>query len=592
MPVSTYLLIRGNTAKMKRIVALMLCLMMVIPALAGCAKKEDKNAIGPTIPIYLTNEVANLDPAYGNLDASSMKLMSLLYEGLFKYDSNGKVVKAQAKSIKVLDKPSKDYYAIEITLVNTGWSDGIPVLASDYIYAWKRILESSFRGEAANMLFCIKNARAVHNGDATIDDLGVTDVAKNIIRIEFEGPTDYDQFYEYLASPMLVPLREFQVCRVEDWSSNASIMVSNGPYMVRSYAPGVSMLLQRNANYHGTADAYRLEITFGNGQNIFSNADVYDSLLRGKIVYDGEIPLDKRAELLSKDRVEVKDTMSVMSCIFNTENELLSDADVRRALSLALDRNQITKILTFAKPAQGLIADGVFNTGNGKKSASFREKGEALLSASANVSEAEKLLNGAKKGEINLVIRDSEEDIAVAEYIKGVWDKLGFTVNIKKIALVPYMDANDLSLVSDEYLKAYESRNFDVILVDYLMFSTDAFGNLASFATTFAGGAMNMEVEDGNYELAPHISGYVSEEYNALIESAYAEKDADKRAQLLHKAEKMLLNDMPIMPLVQLQNGFFKNNDIKGVGTNYWGFSTFNDASLSNAEKYEEQPAQ
>ena len=577
---------------MKRIVALMLCLLMVASAFAGCAKKKDKNAIGPTIPIYITGEVSNLDPAYGNLDASAMKIMSLLYEGLFTYNSKGEVVKAQAKSVKVLDKPSKDYYAIEITIKDTGWSDGIPVLASDYIYAWKRILESSFRGEAANMLFCIKNARAVHNGDATIDDLGITDVSKKVIRIEFEGPTDYDQFYEYLASPMLVPLREFQVGRVPyDWSSNASIMVSNGPYMVRSYSPGVSMLLQRNVNYHGDADAYRLEINFGNGQSIFSNADVYDSLLRGKIVYDGEIPLDKRADLLSKGYVTVKDTMSVMSCIFNTDNELLSDANVRKALSLALDRNKITSILTYAKPAQGLIADGVFNTKNGKKAASFREKGEVLISASANEAEAKNLLSGAKKGEINLVIRDSEEDIAVAEYIKSVWDGLGFTVNIKKLSLSPYMDANDLSLVSDEYLDAYENRDFDVILVDYLMFSTDAFGNLASFATTFAGGAMDMNAPDGNYELAPHVSGYASEEYNALIESIYAETNADKRAELLHKAEKMLLNDMPITPLVQLQNGYFANSDLKGLGTNYWGFTTFNTASLKNAEKYEETQA-
>ena len=158
--------------------------------LAGCSGGDGKNKIGPTIPVYISGEVTNFDPAYGNLDQTSQKIMSLLYEGLFKYDSNGKVVKAQAKSVKILDKPSKGYYAMEITLKNTGWSDGIPVQASDYIYAWKRILESDFRGEAANMLFCIKNAKKVHDGDATIDDLGITDVSSRVIRIEFEGPTN------------------------------------------------------------------------------------------------------------------------------------------------------------------------------------------------------------------------------------------------------------------------------------------------------------------------------------------------------------------------------------------------------------------
>ncbi len=584
MPVLLYLL-RGKTAKMKKLLALILCLMMVVPAFAGCKNGDNKKG-GPTIPVYLSGEVSNFDPAYGNLDDTTLKIMSLLYEGLFKYDENGKVVKAQAKSIKKLDKPSRDYYAIEITLKNTGWSDGIPVLAADYIYAWKRILESEFRGEAANLLFPIKNARKVHDGDATIDDLGITDVAKNVIRIEFEGPTDYNQFYENLASPMLVPLREFQIGRIpEDWSSNASIMVSNGQFMVRSYTPGVSMLLQRNENYHGTVKAYRLDITFGE-EKTFDYETILKQFNEGKIVFSGEIPLSKRAELLKNKKVTVKDTMSTLSAIFNTRNELLSDPSVRQALSLSLDRNEIAKLLTFAKPAKGLIAEGVFETANGKKKASFRDKGGKLIEAGADMSKAKSLLSGKATGEINLVVRNDEADLAVANYIKGVWDKLGFTVNIKELGIAPYKDANDLSLVRDEFFAAYEKAEFDVILVDYMMFSTDAFGNLASFAVPFAGGAMDMSVADGNYQLTPHISGYSDAEYDALIEKAYAEKDAAKRAKLLHDAEKMLLEDMPIAPLVQLQSAYIKNGDLKGVGTNYYGMPTFNGATLKNADKY------
>ncbi len=573
---------------MKKIVAVMLCLLMIVPmTLSGCKSNKVDNTSGPTVPVYISGEVVNFDPAYGNLDDNSQKIMGLLYEGLFKYDSNGKVVKAQAASVKKLDKPSKGYYAIEITLKKTGWSDGIPVLASDYIYAWKRILESSFRGEAANMLFCIKNARKIHDGDATTDDLGVTDVSKRVLRIEFEGPTDYNLFYEYLASPMLVPLREFQVGRVEeDWSSNASIMVSNGQYSLRAYTPGESMLLQANEYYHSSVKAFRLDIRFGEEDETYTEKDILKRFDDGQIVFDGQIPLNKRAELLKAKKVTVKDTMSVMSCIFNTRNELLSDSSVRRALSLALDREKIVDILTFAKPAQGLIADGVFNTTNGSKKASFRDKGEVLLESKANISEAKKLLSGKATGDITLVVRDDEADIAVAEYIKSVWDGLGFKVTIEKLGHTAYDGANDISLVKDDYLAAYESHDFDVILVDYTMFSTDAFGNLASFAVPFAGGAMNMDVADGNYELAPHISGYSNPTYDALIEQAYAEKNAAKRAELLHQAEKMLMEDMPIAPLVQLQSGYVKNKDLSGVGASYFGLPTFHKATLKNASKY------
>lgn len=576
---------------MKKILSLTLCLVTVLSLLAGC-RSVDKSDKGATIPIYLTSEVSNFDPAYGNLDDATMQIMSMLYEGLFKYDSNGKVVKAQAKSVKKLDKPSKNYYAIEITLKNTSWSDGTPVMASDYIYAWKRILESDFRGEAANMLFCIKNARAVHDGDATIDDLGITDVAKNVIRIEFEGETDYDLFYEYLASPMLVPLREFQVGRIEaDWSSNASIMVSNGPFMIRSYVPGVSMLLERNNYYmRNEDDAYtksvtpfRLEINFG-----VSAKKAYEALQNGEIVYTGDIDIDMRKELLDSGKLTVTDTMSVMSVLFNVRNELLSDGDVRRALSLALDRNKIVELITFAKPAQGLIADGVFNTTNGKGKDSFREKSGKLIDENANLTEAKNLLKGKETGTINLVARDTDADLEVAKYIKKVWEGLGFTVNIEKRGFEKYSDANDLSLVADEFAQAYENKEFDVILVDYMMFSTDAFSNLATFAKGFAGGAMNMDVADGNYELETHISGYYNAEYDALIEKAYKETDAKKRAEILHEAEALLMEDMPIAPLVQLQNAYSKNADLKGVTISHYGTFVFTKATLKNRDKYED----
>ncbi len=579
----TYL--RRDLTKMKKILAVILSLLTVLPMLSGCGSKAvDNKKGGPAIPVYISGEITNLDPAYGNLDQTSQKIMSLLYEGLFKYDSNGKVVKAQAKSVKVLDKPSKNYYAIEITLKKTGWSDGIPVQASDYIYAWKRILESAFRGEAANMLFCIKNAKKVHDGDATIDDLGITDISPNVIRIEFEGPTNYNQFYEYLASPMLVPLREFMVGRHENWSSNTITMVSNGPYAVRAYTPGESMTLQANANYHGSVSAFRLNITFATTK-VLDDVAVLKRFEDGEIVFDGELPLKKRAELLKAKKVTVKDTMSVLSCIFNTKTELLSDPDVRRALSLAVDREEIVKLLTFAKPAAGLIADKVFNTSNGKGKASFRSKCGAILESKANMTEAKRLLEGKATGEINLVVHEDEADIAVGEYLKTVWEKLGFTVNVTALGSVEDIGENETVYMNDLYLDAYESGDFDVILVDYTMFSTDAFGNLASFAVPFAGGAMDMTT--GLYELEPHISGYSNPEYDAIITQAYAETNATKRAELLHQAEKMLMNDMPIMPLVQLQSAYMVAKDLKGVKTNYYGMPVFSGATLKNASKYQ-----
>lgn len=582
---------------MKKFIALMLCLLTVGTMLASCQKNDEDEDKGPTIPVYITTEIANFDPAYSNLDDGAMKILSLLYEGLFKINANGETVKAQAKSVKVLDDTANDYYAIEITLNNTSWSDGSRVQAADYIYAWKRLLESEFRGEAASMLLGIKNARAVNAGDASIDDLGVTDEAIDVLRIEFEGPTDYDKFYEYLASPMLVPLREIAVDRVEkDWSSSASILVTNGPFVVRTYTPGTSMVLERNLYYYRDVEEdsiskyvypYRLAINLR--KDAAENLADYEA---GALTYISELPLDKRAQY--KDQAEISDTMSILSCLFNTNVAPFNNASVRQALSLALDRNEIVKILTFAKPAEGLIADGVYNTGYAKKKAvSFRDAaGEALLSPTADANKAKDLLRqaGVSSGDIKLTVRNNEADLAVAEYIKDVWESLGFTVKLDKKNLRKYQDEKEYDLVADRYLEAYESGDFQAILIDYQMLTTDAFPNLAMFAKAFACGRMDME--SGNYELGTHISGYYNEAYDAKIEAAFAATDRATRAALLHEAEAILMADMPIVPLVQHQSAILTNGDLKGLKDAFWGIDAFAKVTLKNRDKYEtEAPA-
>lgn len=578
---------------MKKIIVLLLCVITAVTAFSSCSKNLEDEDIGTTIPIYLSTEIANFDPAYSNLDDASAKILSLIYEGLFKIDASGKVVKAQAKSVKVLDKPSDDYYAIEIKLNYTCWSDGTQVLAADYIYAWKRILEPGFRGEAANMLFDIKNARAVNSGDVSVDDLGVSDVATDVIRIEFEGKTNYDKFYEYLASPMLVPLREIAVDKVAaDWSSSSSIVVCNGPFCVRTYTPGEKLVLERNRYYYRDIEEdsikkfvtpYRLVVNFKK-----SASENLTDLEAGNIVYDGELPLDKRAEYKVKAEVPIRCRYFLMCSIPRLHR--CNHGCPPRAFP-AIDRNAVVGYSHLCKPAEGLIADGVYNTKYSKKGASFRDSAEALISASADVEAAKQLLNtaGVSGGDITITLRNNEADVAVAEYVKTVWEALGFKVTLNPLDYKKYTDEKEYDLVSDPYLEAYEAGDFQVISVDYQMLTTDAFPNLAQFAKAFASGMMDLDNvgDDDTYELATHVSGYYSAEYDAKMEEAFAEKsDLEKRAGLLHEAEAILMNDMPIIPLVQLQQATLTTSDISKLSTNYFGVDIFTKAVLKNISKY------
>lgn len=579
---------------MKKTLALLLCLAMVAVSLAGCGSNGDEEK-GAVIPIYISDQALNFDPALAYTDDSSAKLIELLYQGLFDINENGKRVKSLAKSTKIVEDPENDYYMLEITLKDSAWSDGRAVQAGDFVYALKRIIEPEFHGEAASMLYDIKNARAVKAGDASIDDIGIYDVGTNILQFEFETSIDYEQFMDYLASPCFSPLREDAVTKVDsDWSTNISIIMNNGPFCVRSYntTGEKKLILERNQYYYRNVEndslkkyvtPFRLVINYD-----LSDEELMQAYEDGKIVYVDDIPLEKRADYAKK--AKTNDTQSGFSFMFNTTNELFKSAEVRRALSMALDREAIAEKLVFAEAAKAYITSGVYE--NDSPGKSFRKKGGDLIATTANIEEAKSLLRsaGVTRGEFTITVRkDRDVDMWIAEYAADVWKDLGFTVNIEEISSKSYIE-NDYDLVRDRYFEAYESGDFDVIAIDYQMLSVDAFPTLAQYALNYSGGAMDLTSE--NFEMVPHNTGYNSEAYNEIIERAYAEKDRKARASILHEAEALLMQDMPIVPVVVYENAYLKNSDLSNIDDDYFGFRVFTKAKLKNYKDYDTTAAE
>ena len=138
---------------MKRFLCLLLCVVMATALLAGCGEDdEDKGAI---IPVYLASPIGNFDPAYATHDVNGNIFLGMMFEGLFRIGTNGKLEKAIAKSWTVKEDPDHDDYVMEIELNTTYWSDGRQVSADDFVYAWKRLLEPEYQSENASLLFDI-----------------------------------------------------------------------------------------------------------------------------------------------------------------------------------------------------------------------------------------------------------------------------------------------------------------------------------------------------------------------------------------------------------------------------------------------------
>jgi len=581
---------------MKRIISMILCLVITVVSFAGCSTLEsgDKGAV---INVYLASEVYNYDPALNYHNSDMVKFYNLIYEGLTDLNTKGEWEKALMKDYVKSYNEEINEYKVTITLNSTQWSDGRSVQAQDLVFAWKRILEPTFQCSAASMLFDIKNARAVKRGDLSIDDLGVVAVDTYVLEIYFEYAVDLEAFFRTCASPALVPLREDYVTKGSDWATKTSSMVTNGPFTPKEIDWDKDKLvrIERNPNYYlddekdEALDKYvipwRIITTYGRG-DLDAQLAAFDN---GEIFYLGEIPLSARAD--RAEEAVITDEMSTHTYMFNTEKELFADARVRQALSMAIDRNAVVELLTYAKPATGLIPYGV---DDGAAEEDFRTTADAssvLVNSSADIEGAKALLKeaGVTRGNFNITVKgENEVDMAVAEYVQGVWEELGFNVGIRPLTVNVRTSGENTKIYVDDFANALESGEFDVIAIDTQMLMDDAFSALSVYATQFSGGGVDMD--DPAYPYIGHISGYENEAYSTLIENAFAEHDPAARAAILHEAEAMLMKDMPVIPIVFNQDAYLINTDVlSGSEDTFWATRDFARLKMKDYMSYKEE---
>lgn len=586
---------------MKRVITLILCLVTVILPLASCGgsidiSSEDK---GDIFNAYITGDLYTFDPGLDITDEASVKILGLIYEGLFRLDEKGKLTNGLANQVEITEDPASEEYKMRISIKETKWSDGRALTADDFVYAWKRLMEPTYKSTAAALLYEVKNARAVKAGDASIDDLGVVALDTYLLEITFEGKIDYENFKKNLASLSLVPLREDSVAsNSRYWSRRHATLVTNGPLVIKSIDRGENtMRLERNNYYYRDTEEdkldkyvtpYRILVHFikeedrPSGQRAYADdlEAIYAEYAAGNLLYMGDVPLSKRAEL--QKQAHVTDANSTYTYMFNTANTLFADARVRRALSMAIDRKAIADILVYADPATGLIANTVFNATSGK---SFRDVHGGVLSTTADLDGARALLTeaGVKSGSFTITYKQNEAEQAVAEYIAGVWSELGFRVELKPLTATMETvveNSEEIDYYIDSVQEAYEKGDFDVLAVDISMLSTDAFPALAAFALEFSGNGIDMSSE--TYDFFPHLTGFNDAGYNEIIERAFAEKDIAKRADILAEAEAYLMNQMPVMPVVFNKDCYLVSKELSGLKSSYLGYRIFSKVNYKN----------
>ena len=612
---------------MKKIIALLLCLATVVTVFASCSARDEDDK-GAIVNMYLFNEIRNFDPLYAytneaslehdgedsngnpvfisklNANAEAVELLGLLYEGLFRLSSDGKVEKALCKSYEYIkkenaDKPENNVYMLRITLRDTRWSDNTKVSANDFIFTVKRILDPGISCDAAVMLYDIKNAKLVKSGDISRDRLGISSPDTSTIEIEFEKDINVDRFLEVLASPILVPLRENKVDAHEtddkgeliygadgmpatskDWATKATSLVCSGPFFIRKLDDtlGKEWALERNKYYSAKENReeavdkyvtpYKIIIHYD-----FSLDEVLNAYNEGTLFYVGALTSEAFEQY--KDQLTINDTFSVGSYMFNPDSELMQNPAVRRALSLALDRNEIAKFVTASIPATGLIPMKVYDL---DKKTSYRAQYGDVIKTEANIEEAKSVLKaaGVKGGEIVLLARTAQhtknDEVGMAAYAKAQWEKLGFTVTVDEKG-------------RNQYQAKFNEGAYDVLYTDWQAYSVRPFNMVAPFSIYYSGTAL--DTEHHNYDPKPNRTGYSDSEYDKIIEEAASfDEGSRERNDKVYEAEKKLMEDMPIIPLVFYRDYYMTSKELSGIKDTYYNFKILTKMKLKNYHDY------
>lgn len=574
---------------MKKIISTILVAVMLFGigvSLMSCGAPEDD---GAQISVYLGEEIYDFDPTDYYVSSNAEQIMSLIFEPLFSVDSKGNLKCAAAKSYKI-DEEKRE---IVIEIRESYWTDDVRVKAEDFVYAWRNILvEPNNANPAAALLYDIENAVEIKSGATNkLYDLGVEASGIYELTITYREGADCQQLLRNLASVATAPVREDVVANSNSyWTKRVSSIVTNGPFKIEVLEYGTGdFTLARNLGYHqkSTAVNYTDNVNPGALVSFFTPdgetmALTYDDIANKTVFFMSEAPLSERAE--HKDDATVVDDLSTYTYVFNTENPLFAIKEVRQALSAALDREAIVEAISFAKPATGFLPDCVAGSVYGKD----------ITNRLQSQKTAEQLLAGVDFSGISksftLTVNDDEQSVAIASLAKAAWEKLGFNVTINKVSSITtrildsqsseYIDIQDSAIQAIIKDASYGVRNFDVVAVDWQMYSNDAFVALSAFTSHMNGNGLLQGVNRGN------VSGWWSIDYDHYIDLAYSASTEEERKAALAAAEAVLLDSCPVIPVVYNQTFAFVSDDLSKIGFDFFGNFSFTEAVQKDYKQY------
>lgn len=566
--------------KLKKVLALVLSAALVVSAFAGCggkssssttstesiaasessAESTESTASGDSTPaasgdataIFTPKTVdaaktislnAGMEPTGLNTLTSTyaieFSLFNHMYENLVTLDDDDNTVPGAAESWDY----DEDTLTYTFHLRKDGvWTNGDPVTAKDFEFAWSQALNPDVASDYAYFLYFIKNAEKYFNGEVTWDEVGVKVVDDYTLEVTMEQPTPYALFLFSFGTLAPINQRFYEAVGADLYSTEAQYFCTNGPFALTEWSHNDKIVMQKNDAWHGAADVEVEEIDW----KIITDANAaLSSFLAGDLdmVGLGTGELIKQAEAAGATIQSYTDGTSFY-IYFNNNDQYLSNVNLRRALFNAIDEQKEIDTVwqNDNEPMTSFTAPGVSATDG----TSFAGKVGELYAPSRDQEKAKEYLATALSelgctvddlsAHLSIDCGDSPTSIAEASFYQEQWRQvLGIEVAVN-------------SMITKQGSQNRKTGNY--------VMSITGWGPDYNDPNTF----LDMWVTDGGN----NQTGFSNERYDELIDLASKETDLEKRESYFIECEQIIADQLPIGPAFWRAPSYACSDKIKG----------------------------
>ena len=523
------------------------------------ATGEESTGTASGFTVQLGSNPETLDPALNNAIDGANTLITV-FEPLLLIDENNEVIPGQAESYTVSDDGLVWTFTMRDGLK---WSDGSDLTAKDFEYSFKRLAAPDTAAPYAETVVGMIDGYADATGNPDADGNTTTEPdfdALNVVASE-DGKTltvtlSYPcAYFDKLAAfAAMSPVQQATVeANGDAWCTQPDTYVCNGPYYISQWVPSERIVLTKNPNYVGGWDSSKIvsdTITLLLLEDSSASYTAYNS---GEAQLVKDVPTDEIPSLTKAEDggdFYVDTILGTYYVSLNDQREPFTDPNVRKALSLAIDRDYVANTImqgTYT-PAYNLVGPGIvdesgmfYDNANGGKTYISEDYAANLEAAKQALADA-----GYPNGEGFPVIEYSTNDAGyhtpVAEYLQQAWGELGITVNINKVewaSFTPLRRAGDYDASRNGWVMDYNDPS-----------------NMIELFTTTNGN------NDGKYS---------NPEFDAAIG---ASKVADKSVhfQKLHEAEDILMEDAGAIPVAYYTDFWLQSPSLKGTWHSPYGY--------------------